>query len=93
MRLTRNAKGFLYIDEQGREIPLPNIDDDEDEAAPPYAFDDDDDEEDFEEADPAALANAREDWRAVAAAGLPAKFWAQVVGRWVQKATSQPGPG
>ena len=53
MRLTRNAKGFLYIDEQGREIPLPNIDDDEDEAAPPYAFDDDDDEEDFEEADPA----------------------------------------
>jgi DNA polymerase-3 subunit chi len=47
----------------------------------------------FEEADPAALANAREDWRAVAAAGLPAKFWAQQGGRWVQKATSQPGPG
>ena len=53
MRLERRGEGFLYIDEQGREIPLPNIDDDEDEAAPPYAFDDDDDEEDFEEADPA----------------------------------------
>ena len=44
----------------------------------------------FEEADEAALAAAREDWRAVVAAGLPAKFWAQEEGRWVQKAASQP---
>jgi DNA polymerase-3 subunit chi len=40
----------------------------------------------FEEADPAAVAAAREDWRAVQAAGLPAKYWAQEGGRWVQKA-------
>lgn len=40
----------------------------------------------FEEVDAAALAAAREDWRAVVAAGLPAKFWAQERGRWTLKA-------
>lgn len=40
----------------------------------------------FEEADAGALAAAREDWRAVVAAGLPAKFWAQERGRWALKA-------
>ena len=29
---------------------------------------------------------ARADWRAVKAADLPAKYWAQEQGRWVQKA-------
>ena len=47
MRLIRTADGFLYIDEQGREIPLPDIDDEEGEAA----FDEDDFEEEAETAD------------------------------------------
>lgn len=41
----------------------------------------------FEGADPAASAAAREDWRAVTAAGLPAAYWAQEAGRWVRKAS------
>ena len=49
MRLIRTREGFLYIDEQGREIPLPDIDDGQDE--PPYA-DDDEDGSDVEDADP-----------------------------------------
>ncbi|OSI24578.1 DUF6531 domain-containing protein, partial [Neisseria dumasiana] len=49
MRLERRANGFLYIDEQGREIPLPDIDDEQDE--PQYA-DDDEDGLDIEDADP-----------------------------------------
>lgn len=40
----------------------------------------------FDGADAAAVARARADWRAVTAAGLPAKYWAQDGGRWVQKA-------
>lgn len=40
----------------------------------------------FEGADAAAVEHARADWRAVTAAGLPAKYWAQDGGRWVQKA-------
>ena len=40
----------------------------------------------FDGADAAAVAPARADWRAVTAAGLPAKYWAQDGGRWVQKA-------
>lgn len=40
----------------------------------------------FEDVDASALAAAREDWRAVIAAGLPAKFWAQDGGRWTLKA-------
>jgi DNA polymerase III subunit chi len=40
----------------------------------------------FEAADAEALAAAREDWRAVTAAGLPARYWAQEAGRWVEKA-------
>lgn len=42
----------------------------------------------FEAADAEALAAAREDWRAVTAAGLPARYWAQEGGRWVEKARS-----
>lgn len=40
----------------------------------------------FDGHDPAAVDAARRDWRAVKAAGLPAKYWAQDEGRWVQKA-------
>lgn len=40
----------------------------------------------FDGADPAALDAARRDWRAVTAAGLAAKYWAQENGRWTQKA-------
>jgi len=47
MRLIRTADGFLYIDEQGREIPLPDIDDEEGGAA----FDEDNFEEEAEAAD------------------------------------------
>ncbi|KPN70579.1 DUF6531 domain-containing protein, partial [Neisseria sp. 83E34] len=49
MRLERRANGFLYIDEQGREIPLPDIDDEKNE--PQYA-DDDEDGLDVEDTDP-----------------------------------------
>ena len=41
----------------------------------------------FDGADASAVASARADWRAVTAAGLPAKYWAQDGGRWVQKAS------
>ncbi len=40
----------------------------------------------FDDADAAAVETARADWRAVVAAGLPARYWAQEGGRWVQKA-------
>jgi DNA polymerase-3 subunit chi len=40
----------------------------------------------FEGFDAAAVETARADWRAVVAAGLPAKYWAQDAGRWVQRA-------
>lgn len=40
----------------------------------------------FDGNDAAAVAAAREDWRAVVAAGVPAKYWAQEEGRWTQKA-------
>jgi DNA polymerase III subunit chi len=40
----------------------------------------------FDGHDPRALEAARADWRAVTAAGLPAKYWAQEGGRWVPKA-------
>lgn len=40
----------------------------------------------FDAADEAALSAARDDWRAVAAAGLPGTYWAQEDGRWVRKA-------
>jgi DNA polymerase III subunit chi len=42
----------------------------------------------FEAVDADALAAAREDWRRVTAAGLPARYWAQDDGRWVEKARS-----
>ncbi|MDO1510197.1 MULTISPECIES: DUF6531 domain-containing protein, partial [unclassified Neisseria] len=51
MRLERVEDGFLYIDEQGREIPLPDIDDEPDE---PFSAADDEDDFDTEEADPVA---------------------------------------
>jgi DNA polymerase-3 subunit chi len=40
----------------------------------------------FDGRDERAVAAARADWRAVRGAALPAKFWAQDGGRWVQKA-------
>ena len=42
----------------------------------------------FEGGDPDAVAAAREHWKAVTAAGLPARYWAQEEGRWVEKARS-----
>lgn len=39
----------------------------------------------FDGGDDRALATARDDWRAVRAAGLPAVYWAQEGGRWVEK--------
>lgn len=41
----------------------------------------------FDGGDARALEQAREDWRRVRAAGLPARYWAQEQGRWVQKST------
>lgn len=40
----------------------------------------------FDGSDERAVEGARADWRAVKAAALPAKYWAQEQGRWVQKA-------
>jgi DNA polymerase-3 subunit chi len=42
----------------------------------------------FDGTDPGVVDTARGDWRAVTAAGLPAKYWAQERGTWVQKASS-----
>lgn len=42
----------------------------------------------FDGNDPGAVETARRDWKAVVAAGLPAKYWAQEHGSWVQKASS-----
>ncbi len=42
----------------------------------------------FDGNDPAAVEAARGDWKAVVESGLPAKYWAQDGGRWVQKAAS-----
>ena len=42
----------------------------------------------FDGHDPRAVETARADWRAVTGATLPAKYWAQEQGRWVQKAAS-----
>lgn len=45
----------------------------------------------FEAADPVAVEAAREGWRAVVAASLPAKYWAQEDGRWALKASGGGG--
>lgn len=42
----------------------------------------------FEDADPAQVAAARGQWKAVTAAGLPAQYWADASGRWEKKAES-----
>lgn len=42
----------------------------------------------FDGADQAAVAQARQDWKAVVEAKLPAVYWAQENGTWVQKAAS-----
>lgn len=42
----------------------------------------------FDGHDPRAVETARADWRTIRDAGLPARYWAQESGRWVQKATS-----
>ncbi|MBS6044853.1 MAG: sugar-binding protein, partial [Neisseria sp.] len=58
MRLVRTADGFLYIDEQGREIPLPDISDEADE---PYSAADDDEDDLYEEEAAPRPASAEED--------------------------------
>ncbi|MBC6443393.1 MAG: DNA polymerase III subunit chi [Rhodobacteraceae bacterium] len=42
----------------------------------------------FDGNDAAHLNAAHEDWNAITAAGLPAKYWAQDGGRWVKKTES-----
>ncbi len=42
----------------------------------------------FEDADPAQVQAARNEWRAVTAAGLVAEYWADASGRWEKKAES-----
>ena len=58
MRLVRTADGFLYIDEQGREISLPDISDEADE---PYSAADEDEDDLYEEEAAPRLASAEED--------------------------------
>ena len=58
MRLVRTVDGFLYIDEQGREIPLPDISDEADE---PYSAADDDEDDLYEEETAPRPASAEED--------------------------------
>ena len=58
MRLVRTADGFLYIDEQGREISLPDISDEADE---PYSAADDDEDDLYEEEAAPRPASAEED--------------------------------
>ena len=58
MRLVRTADGFLYIDEQGREISLPDI---SDEAEEPYSAADDDENDLYEEEAAPLPASAEED--------------------------------
>jgi len=42
----------------------------------------------FDGGDESAVARAREDWKAVVAAKIPAVYWAKEQGSWVQKAKS-----
>ncbi|MFZ1469582.1 MAG: DNA polymerase III subunit chi [Paracoccaceae bacterium] len=42
----------------------------------------------FEDADPAQLHSARDQWKAVTAAGLPAQYWTDASGAWAKKADS-----
>ena len=58
MCLVRTADGFLYIDEQGREISLPDISDEADE---PYSAADDDEDDLYEEEAAPRPASAEED--------------------------------
>ncbi|MGN6972615.1 DUF6531 domain-containing protein, partial [Neisseria sp. P0009.S001] len=58
MRLVRTADGFLYIDEQGREISLPDISDEADE---PYSAADEDEDDLYEEEAAPRPASAEED--------------------------------
>ena len=44
----------------------------------------------FDGNDADAVAAAREGWKSATAAKLPAKYWAQDDGRWVQKAENTP---
>jgi len=43
----------------------------------------------FDGANEGAVAQAREDWKAITEANLPAVYWAQENGYWVQKAKSE----
>ena len=58
MRLVRTADGFLYIDEQGREISLPDI---SDEAEEPYSAADDGEDNLYEEEAAPQPVSAEED--------------------------------
>lgn len=40
----------------------------------------------FDGMDPAALERARDQWRGVVAAGVPAQYWSEESGRWEKKA-------
>lgn len=42
----------------------------------------------FEDADPTQVAAARDQWKAVTSAGLPAQYWNDADGRWQKKAAS-----
>jgi DNA polymerase-3 subunit chi len=42
----------------------------------------------FDGRDDRAVESARNDWRAVRAAALPAKYWVREHGKWMQKASS-----
>ena len=42
----------------------------------------------FDGNDPAALARARDQWKALTAAGCAAQYWSQETGRWERKAES-----
>jgi DNA polymerase-3 subunit chi len=45
----------------------------------------------FDGHDAQAVAAARDQWRSLTAAGLPAKYWAQEGGAWVMKQERRPG--
>lgn len=47
----------------------------------------------FDGNDPAAVAHARGQWKAVTGAGTPAQYWSQASGKWEKQAESAPRAG
>jgi DNA polymerase-3 subunit chi len=45
----------------------------------------------FDGGDPALLAHARDQWRSLTAAGIPAQYWSEEGGRW-EKRAEHPSP-